>query len=242
MRKAFLVLSAVAALAALVVSQPRQRAEAVTGSLYTSKYIPLTIVVTPSPTPVGYAPPSVNSGASFGSLIARADLRNDLAFDPLSMQDVLAQAAPPQGNVKVNFTVKADPTAKYLHVVPVSTTMNAGYGPNTFTCVYQVYAQYPSYPWYVTDWVQGSNQSGGGANNGFPTYNYPAASPLQWEAETITTSFAAFSNSGTPGQTAFSGAAGAAKTVCFDLSINVPSSIPAGTYQTTIQYNLFVQL
>ena len=241
MKKLFLVLVAVAAMAGIVVSQPRHRAEAVSATLYTSKIVPLTIVVTPSPTPVGYLPSTMNSGASFGSVVARADSHNQLAFAPLSMPDVVAQATP-QGSVKVNFTVKADPSAQYLHVVPVSTTMQAGYGPNTFTCVYQVFAHFQTYPWYVTDYVQGSNQSGGGANNGFPTYNYPTASLLQWEAETITTSFAAFSNSGTPGQTAFSGPAGSTKTVCFDLSFNVPNNIPAGTYQTAIQYNLFVQL
>jgi hypothetical protein len=129
-----------------------------------------------------------------------------------------------------------------LRVIPQNTTLYAGYGSNTWTCVYQVYASYTGYAWTVTDWVQGSNQSGGGANNGFPTYNYPTTSLLQWEAETVTTSFAAFSNSGSPGQAAFGGAASTSKTVCFDLSLNVPGTIPAGTYQTTIQYNLIVTL
>ncbi|HEY5340184.1 MAG TPA: hypothetical protein VIK27_04085, partial [Candidatus Aquilonibacter sp.] len=143
----------------------------------------------------------------------------------------------------VQFTVKIDPTAMYLHVTPmVGNPISLGYGANTVTCAFQVYAYFPSYPYYVTDFVQGSASSGGGgANNGFPTYNYPTASLLQWLAETKTTVFAAYTNSGLPGQTAFTGKAGQKQTICIDLSVNVPATVPARTYETALQYNLYVE-
>lgn len=209
-------------------------AKAVTGTLYTSKNIAVQITITP--TPVAYAP----HGAA-GEAIARAasvpSLANQVAYDPFAISDMIAQV--PQGNVKVNFTVKVDPTAQYLHVIPVNTNLNAGYGPNTWTCVYQVYAYFATYPYYVTDYGNSTVSSGTGP---FPIYNYPTTSLLQWEAETITTSFAAFSNSGTPGQTAFTGTKGEKQTVCFDLSLNVPTTVAPGTYTATIQYNLEVEL
>jgi hypothetical protein len=227
---------------AMVVTRQRPTDAATSGVVYTSKYVPITIVITPSP--IAYAPVSAPGSRRIAvHPLVVPQLRGMLAYDPFRMPDVIAQATPPEGNVKVNFTVKVDPTAAYLHIIPENTTLDAGYGPNTWTCVYEVYAHYPSYPWYVDDMVQGSTSSGaGGANNGFPTYNHPTTSLLEWEAETITTSFAAFANAGVPGQTAFTGAAGATKTVCFDLSLDVPATIAAGTYQTTIQYSLYVEL
>ncbi len=214
------------------------RAQALQGTLAT-KQITVNIVVTPSPTPVAYIPQSQAAAVSFASMLSRAETPNLLAYDPLNVSDMVAQAAPPQGNVKVQFTVKLDPTFQYFHVVPgPNMTLNAGYGANTYTCVYQVFAKYAT-PWTVTDYAYGSNTSGGTPGlNGFPMYNYSATSDLSWLAETITTSFKPFVNSGAPGETVFTGAAGAAKTICIDLSLTVPNSIPAGSYSATISYRM----
>jgi hypothetical protein len=221
------------AAAFLIVRTP---AMSTSGTLYTSKNIALQITITPSP--VGYLPHGTTAqGVAARALTSVPPTSQMVAYDPFTIGDMVAQI--PQGNVKVNFTVKLDPTAQYLHVTPINPNLTAGYGPNTWTCVYQVYAYYAAYPYYVTDYGNGTVASGTAP---FPIYNYPTTSLLQWEAETITTSFAAFSNSGSPGQTAFSGTKGEKQTVCFDLSLNVPSTVAAGTYTATIQYNLEVEL
>jgi hypothetical protein len=200
----------------------------------------ITITPSPSPTPVSYVPAPTLPTAVADYLEPADPLMRALAFVPLRTDDMIAQAAPPEGDVKVNFTVKADPNAKYFHIVPVDTNLTAGYGPNTFTCVYQVFATY-TVAWEVTDWVYGSSSTGGIAGlNGFPTYNYSTASLLQWKAEGITSSFKAFANDGSPGEATFSGLAKASTTACIDLSLNVPASIPAGTYQATLQYQIIV--
>jgi len=118
-----------------------------------------------------------------------------------------------------------------------TTTFNAGYGPNTYTCSYEVFAS-ETRTWQVTDWVYGSNTSGGSGLTTWPTNNYPTPSALQWFAEGISSAFTPFSNSGQPGETPFSGNAKTTKQVCFDLSLSVDPSVAAGTYQSTIQYNL----
>jgi hypothetical protein len=234
--------------AAAIGLQRIPTADAVSGTLFTSKVVPLSFMITPSP--VAYMPNTATGRIAIAAAkrarrrapLVGGSVAPQVAFDPFAMQDVVAQATP-QGNVKVQFTVKVDPTAQYLHVIPVvSTPIALGYGSNTVTCAFQVYAYYPSYPYYVTDFVQGSTSSGsGGANNQFPTYNYPTVSLLQWLAETKTTSFVAYTNSGLPGQTVFSGSAGQKQTVCIDLSVNVPSTVPSGSYSTALQYNLYVE-
>jgi hypothetical protein len=227
-------LTFVLVLLAAAVVMVRTPAMSTSGTLYTSKNVAVQITI--QPTPVAFAPHGSN-GSAVARTIAPAATNNVLAYDPFEIGDMVAQV--PQGSVKVNFTVKLDPTSQYLHVIPVNTNLTAVYGPNTWTCVYEVYAYYASYPYYVTDYGNGTVASGTGP---FPIYNYPTASLLQWEAETITTSFAAFSNSGSPGQTAFTGTKGEKQTVCFDLSLNVPATVAPGTYTATIQYNLEVEL
>ena len=247
MKKLFLALFFLAAVVAV-----SSRAWALQSTLAV-RQITVNITISPSPTPVGYVP---QSAPDVASVAARAAARNGdtraaayivpadplmraVAWVPVRMDDMIAQVNP-QGNVKVNFTVKADPNAKYFHLTPVNTNLQAGYGPNTFVCVYKVFATYTS-PWEVTDWIYGSSSSGGTAGlNGFPNYNYATPSLLQWEAEGITTSFKAFANDGSPGEKTFSGAANVSTTACIDLSLNVPASIAAGTYQSTIQYQLIV--
>lgn len=223
---------------------------------YGYKQISLNFTVTPSPTPIGYVP-------SATAVVARAaekapatlaaqhvamyaypsnPLDRLIAFVPVRVDDMIAQATNPQGNVNVQFTVKSDPKYANFHIVPHTTAFNAGYGSNTYTCAYEVFAKYTS-AWTVTDWVYGTNNSGGTAGlNGFPTYSYPTGSQLSWLAETVTTSFKAFANAGSPGETTFTGAANTSKQVCIDLTLNVGSNIPAGSYQTTIQYNMIVTI
>ena len=139
-----------------------------------------------------------------------------------------------QGNVPVTINVQADPTATYLHIVPKTPNMNAAYGLNNYSCAFQVYAYYTT-TWRVTDWVQSGN-------GGFPTYGYPTTSQLSWYAETISTAYTAFANSGSPGQLTWNGVAKVAQTVCMDLKLNVPNSIAAGTYAAPLLYTLVVTL
>ena len=205
--------------------------------------ISLTFLITPSP--VVYVPMTapVAEIVALGKRMQKLqEFDHMLAWEPVRTNDMIAQANP-QGSVEVNFTVKANPNYAYFHIIPgASTTFNAGYGPNVWTCAYSVFAHYTT-AWSVTDWVYGSNGSGGTAGlNGFPVYNYPTTSLLDWLAETVTSTYTAFANHGSPGQTAFTGTAGSTKTVCFDLSLNVPSTIGAGSYQTTLQYNLYYSL
>ncbi len=215
-----------------------RQAVAIQATLAT-KNISVTIIVTPSPTPMAYAP--VNGA---GTAIARQSMpvmpnvASMLAYDPFSLGDMVAQTTPPQGSVKVQFTVKPDPSYQYFHLTPVNTTMNAGYGSNTFTCVYMVFGKYAT-AWQINDWAYGSNTSGGTAGfNQFPMYNTPTSSDLSWLAEGVTSTFAIFSNAGAPGQLTFSGTAGQTRNVCIDLSVTVPSNVAAGTYNATISYRM----
>lgn len=219
---------------------------------YANKMISLNFVVTPSPTPIGYSPGATQavavaaeraskSLASNGLLWPSNPLDRLLAFAPIKTSDLVAQTQP-QGNVNVQFTVKADPKYANFHIIPhiPGGGFAAGYGSNTYTCAYEIFAQYTT-AWKVVDWVYGSNTSGGTPGlNGYPTNNYPTQSQLSWLAETVTSTFAPFANSGSPGETAFSGLANTSKQICFDLTLNVPPSVSAGTYQTTIQYTMAV--
>lgn len=227
MKKVAFILFAVALVVALM-----GYAEAFTVTLG-SKQISVTIIITPSPTPIAYVPSRSSGIAVELPPVQRIDAM--LAYDPYQLDDMVAQTNP-QSSVKVQFTVKPDPTFAYFHLIPMNTTLNAGYGSNTFTCVYKVFASY-STSWTITDYTYGSNTSGGTAGlNGFPTFNYPTTSDIAWLAEGITTSFKAFANGGAPGETTFTGAAGTSKTVCIDLSVTVPSNISAGTYSATFNY------
>ncbi len=93
---------------------------------------------------------------------------------------MVAQATP-QGSVKVQFTVKADPSFQYFHVVPgpsMSSPLSAGYGANNFPCVYQVFAKY-STAWTVTDSpMEVIRAAVRPASMGFPMYNYAARRSL----------------------------------------------------------------
>jgi len=208
------------------------------------KTVNMTVIVTPSPTPVAAVqPPAFVRHAQAVAALAsnpygRGIMR--IANSTASTYDVAPgapfQIAQVQGNTPVQFVAKVDPTAAYLHIIPGSggLVLNAGYGPNTFTCVYQVYAFYPN-TWKLTDWGAGTVQNAAGT---FPIMNYPTASYMSWLAEGVTTTYKAFANSGTPGENTFLGTAGVSQQVCFDISLNVPASQPPGTYAAAVQYTL----
>lgn len=226
----------------LMVAFDAQRADAITAQ-YAYKYISVNFTVTPSPvayTPARSARPAVAAAPAPKATPAGASPRI-VAFEPalfgagLGVGTLVPQqtVAATQGNVPVSINVQADPTAQYLHIVPMTPNLNAAYGLNTYTCAFKIYAYYTN-TWRVTDWVASSN--------GFPTWWYPTASNLSWLAEGITTSYTAYSNSGSPGQLAFNGVAKVAQTVCIDLQLNVPASTPAGSYSAPLQYTLVVTL
>ncbi len=211
------------------------------------KQISVNFTVTPSP--IAYAPTNATgvavaaNGATFASFenvadyLGKADpLASIVAYEPMNIGDMVAQSN--QAGVKVQFTVKVDPTYQYFHLIPVNTNLNAGYGANTYTCSFQVFAKYAT-AWTITDYAYGSSSSGNTQGlGGFPLYNYATTSDLAWLAETITTSYKAYANAGSPGETVFAGAAGSSKTICIDLNLSVPASIPAGTYTATISYRM----
>jgi len=196
----------------------------------TSKNISVTVTVTPSP--IAYAPHTVAEAVAHPA--PHPEVLAQLDPAKLSAYHMVAQAGPTQGNVPVTINVQADPTAQYLHITANNTILNAGYGTNTYTCAYTVFANAP-YAWRVQDWVYGTSVSGTGS---FPTFNYPTQSDLAWLAETVTTTYTAFANSGSPGEQVFTGTANVSKSICIDLQLKVPSNIPAGTYAATITYNL----
>ncbi len=244
MKKLALAL-AFAAIAALAAVAPGMASY----SNLDAQQVQFTINVTPSP--FVYRPtraiaaddvrPLAFKPLIFAYLTPDDPLRDALAFEPTRMSDVTIAQSNPQGNTPVTFTMTTSPYFNYFHIIPIATTMNAGYGANTYTCVYQVFAHFTA-AFEVTDWVYGSNTKGGTPGvTTWPTNNYPTASTLQWLAEGVTTSFKAFSNSGSPGEVAFTGAANATKTICFDLSLTVPATQPSGVYQPTIQYNMLIQ-
>lgn len=185
------------------------------------KIVTVTVVVTPSPVAYRLAPGT----GRFASFHADAA--------PL----VVAQAAAPQGNVPVTMQTKADPNYNYLHIVPHNLTLQAPYGVSTASCVYEVYASYPTY-WTLNDWGFGT---GAGGTAGFPLLNYPSTSDLAWEAATIgVTTWTPFYNNGSPGQRTTQMTGGGTVQFCVDLRVTVPTSQVPGTYTAPIQYTLTV--
>ncbi len=142
-----------------------------------------------------------------------------------------------QGNIPVKFTTKPDPTATYLHIVPIATSLTAAAGQTTtFACAYEVYAYYTT-AYSVTDWSYGTASSGSGY---FPLFNNPQTSDLSWQLTTTTPGeYTAFANAGTPGQTSFTGTAGQHQTPCVNLSLTVPLATAPGYYTAVVQYNLY---
>jgi hypothetical protein len=213
-----------------------------TTTTLTQKQVVITIVITPPPSAYHQSGPPLapffadRIAALFGPVAAPAPPAAARFADDKGAARPVIVAAATQGNVPVAINVKTDPTGQYLHIVQNQTTLNAGYGTNTFTCPYSVYGYWTA-GWHVNDWIYGTATSGTGP---WPGYNYPTTSNLAWKAEGVTTTFTAFSNSGSPGQTTFTGPTGASKTVCIDLQLTVPTTVAPGTYQVPINYQMIV--
>lgn len=199
-----------------------------------SKVLTLTFLVTPSP--IAYAPRRAAPRANVAALLAdpyHTTLRVASANTFFDVPVIIAQS---QGNIPVKFASQPDPSAAYLHFVPHTTTMNANYGSNSYTCPFEIYGYY-STTWHIVDFGYGTTST---ASTGtFPIQNYPTASYLSWDIPSIgNNTFAAYANSGSPGQTTFTGVAGVSQQHCIDLQLVVPTSLPAGYYTAAIQYVL----
>ncbi len=205
------------------------RAEATTVQ-YTTKVVSISVLVTPSPAPVGFLSPQ----RAVRTALRRRELARAVpqAAAPL----VVAQVTSSQKSAKVNVTTKADPTGAYLKISPNNLALSAQYGTNTYLCAFKINATFV-YAWKVTDWVYGSSSGAAGV---FPSYDYPTTSDLAWSAEGFSTKYTSYANQGSPGELAFSAAANTSKSVCIDLKLTVPNTVAAGSYSTAIQYNLYV--
>jgi len=205
-------------------------------TVITSKEVPLTIIVVA-------ASPSAYDPLKFPGGVQVADISS---YDvPMGIRQPvqIAQSTGQQGHAVVTFKTKPDPTATYLHEIPINTTLTAPQGATSyFPCPYEIYAYYKT-TYNVTDWGYGTSTT---ASTGtFPVLNYPTNSDLSWVVTAVGATpapgahYTLFSNSGAPGQTAFSGTAGEVQTQCLNIGVTVPASQPVGTYTAVIQYNLY---
>ncbi len=155
-----------------------------------SKQVIVTITVTPSPIAYVPAPPRTAP-----VVVAQTDDAAPPAFEPFV--PVLYFYASTQGNIPVSMNVQLDPTAKYLSIVQHTTTVMAAYGANTYLCAFEVWADYTTVNWQVTDWGIKSSPAT------FPIYSYAVGNPtpslLSWWAEGISTAYTAYNNAGSPG-------------------------------------------
>ena len=210
------------------------------------KEVAITIVVTPSPAPVGYLPLQPRAaGAPATARIARlvADLDAGLrriASGPtwwdVAPGAMIAQATAQPPPVPVQFNAKPDPNAAYLKVIQHTGTINAPYGTTVVPCAFELYTFWTK-TYTLTDWGYGTVRSGTGT---FPIEDYPTASYLAWAVPDFSPTLTAYANQGGPGQTSWQGTAGQAQQHCVDLSLVVPASLPAGTYFAVMQYNMYV--
>jgi hypothetical protein len=240
---------ALLALAVLAVLAGLSQADALQ-TLRATKYVVITVVVTPSPAPLGYlrrsAPPAVPQPAALAARglvedpyagprrIASANSAWDVAPGGGTMVAQTTVQPPP---VPVQFVAKPDPNSIYLHVIPHTSELDAPYGTTNFACAFEVYTFYDKAAYALNDYGQGTTKTGTGT---YPIENYPATSYLSWAVPDFAATFHAYWNSGAPGEKVWSGAMNQAQQHCVDLSIVVPNSLPAGTYTATIQYNLLV--
>jgi hypothetical protein len=135
----------------------------------------------------------------------------------------------------VQFVAKADPNAQYIHVIPHTGELDAPYGTTSFTCAFEIYTYYTT-AYTLTDWGYGTSKSGGSGT--YPVLNYPSTSDLAWAVPDISATVHQYNNSGSPGETTWTGTAGEKQQHCFTITVTVPATEPAGTYTATIQYNL----
>jgi hypothetical protein len=213
----------------------------------TLKVFTINVVVTPSPTPVGFIAPHQKAATIAKAAALTANPYGGparVAFGPARFDiPMLGPAAPPmvvaqsspQGSVPVQFVAKPDPNATFLHFVPHMSTLFAGYGTNpTYTCAFEIYGFMTS-TWKVIDWGWNTVASGTGT---FPIENLPQASFMSWSAEGVSTKFTTVYNGGSPGEVTFTGTANVSQQHCIDLQVTVPTSLAPGTYTAAIQYTL----
>lgn len=207
------------------------------------KEISISIVVTPSP--VAYLPMQRRQVAAsnvtrFARLVADPNsgprrIASGPTWWDVAPGVIIAQSAqaPP---VPVQFNAKPDPNAMYLRVVQHTTAVNAPYGTTVIPCAFELYTFWTK-TYSLTDWGYGTVRSGSGT---FPVENYPTASYLSWAVPDFSPTVTAYANQGGPGQRAWLGTAGEAQQHCVDLTLVVPNSLPAGSYDAVVQYNMYV--
>ncbi len=201
--------AALAALAVLAVLAAFSRADALQ-SVRASKDVVITIVVTPSPAPMGFLPrrspraaQPPATGVAFAALLA----------DPYAGPRQIASAAqsawdvPPGAGrmvaqveaspVPVQFVAKADPNAKYLKVTLNTPELDAPYGTSVYPCVFQIYTWYDLATYALNDYGYGTSKTGTGT---FPIENYPTTSYLSWSVPDFSPTYTAYWNSGSPGE------------------------------------------
>jgi hypothetical protein len=242
---ALLALAVVAVLAVISQADALQAQKAY-------KEMIVTIIVTPSPAPVGFLrpaaprPPAAPAPAAYARLVADPYSGPVQVAASGSAWDVapgvtIAQATVQPPPVPVQFVAKPDPNAAFIHIVPHTPTLNAPYGITTFTCVFEVYTFYTN-TYKLLDWGYGTSKTSGAGSGTYPIENYSAQSFLSWAVPDFSPVFTPYNNAGPPGETTWTGLKNQAQQHCIDLTLNVPNSQPAGTYTATVQYNLYVTL
>jgi hypothetical protein len=242
-------IAALVALAVLAVLAVFSQADALQ-SVRATKYVTITILVTPSPAPMGFLPNRTRHPAPLPATdVAFAGLLDDpysgprqIASASQSAWDVapgggamIAQVQPTP--VPVQFVAKADPNAQYLQVTLNTSQLNAPYGTSVYTCAFQIYTFYGLASYALNDYGYGTTNSGTGT---FPIENYPTTSYLSWSVPDFSSTYTAYWNSGSPGEKVWTGTENQAQTHCVNLSLVVPNVLAPGTYTATIQYNLLV--
>ena len=242
-------IAALVALAALAFFAAFTPADALQ-SLRATKYEVITVVVTPSPPPVGYLPQSAPpAGVSANAAVAA--LFTDPSAGPrqIASAGAVAWDVPPGGGVQVaqssvqptpvpvQFVALPDPNAKYLQLIQHTPELDVPYGTTKFTCAFEVYTFYDKATYALNDYGQGTASTGTGT---YPIMNYPTTSYLSWATPDFSPTYHTYWNSGAPGEKVWSGAMNQAQQHCVDLTIVVPNSLAAGTYTAVIQYNLLV--
>ena len=213
----------------------------------------LTIVITPSPSPLAMHWPMHHAGAAPARVVAVAPAIARMVADPYAGPAMLASSGstwdvPPQSvmiaqlttqptPVPVRFVAKADPNALYLRIIPHLSELDVPYGTTIFPCVFEVYTYYTA-SYILTDWAYGTVHTVQAGT--FPMLNYSTTSDLSWAVPDFSATYHPYANSGTPGEQVWTGTASQAQQHCINLQVVVPNTQPPGTYTATAQYTLIV--
>jgi hypothetical protein len=238
---------ALGALAVLSVFAGLSQADALQ-SVRATKDEVITVVITPSPAPVGFlrrsAPPVAPAPAAALARLLDDPFSPRLIASAGALWDVapgggtlIAQSSVQPPSVPVQFIAKPDPNSLYLKLIDHTPELDVPYGTTVFPCAFEVYTFYDKATYALNDYGQGTANTGTGT---YPVENYPATSYLSWAAPDFSPTYHAYWNSGSPGERVWSGAMNQAQQHCINLTIVVPNSQPAGTYTAVIQYNLLV--